>query len=603
MCCDRVTFLSKFSITMNTSCCVVILLMFTNIVIVLGGAEPSECENKPSEKHCIVEYSSRYRVRHTPRWHEHFRNILEVEVVAVAEDNESPYRQQMSDICTDPPSFHEIKKAVDTLKNRKSPGADKITAEMLKVDSARTANMLYPLFKQIWITEHFPEEWKEGLLVKVPKKGDKSNCNNWRGITLLSIVSKVMTRVILTRLSASVDKTLREHQAGFRKSRSCVDHINALRIIIEQCSEWQSDLYLLFVDFEKAFDTVRWSALWKALERKGIPMKIINLIRALYDNSSCRVLHSGKLSDPIKLRAGVRQGCLLSPTLFIILLDEVLRKATESQKGIKWGSDQLKDLDYADDICLLATTLQDLTCTANAVQDEAQKTGLRVNAQKTVAMRVVTPNREQIKIGDKQVVDVPNFCYLGSVLTPTGGTDDDVDGRIKKAKGAFAQLTPIWRSNIISRDLKLRIFVSNVKSVLLYGCETWKVTKSISTKLQVCVNKHLRQILRVFWPDTISNEDLWKETRQEPINKEILRRKWSWIGHCLRRPEGNIAKMALDWNPPQGRRRKGRPATTWRRSILSDLNAVGISWDEAKERAQDRNVWRRTVEALCSSWS
>lgn len=198
---------------------------------------------------------------------------------------------------------------------------------------------------------------------------------------------------------------------------------------------------------------------------------------------------------------------------------------------------------------------------------------------------------------------MPHFCYLGSVLTPTGGTDDDVDGRIKKAKGAFAQLTPIWRSNIISRDLKLRIFVSNVKSVLLYGCETWKVTKSISTKLQVCVNKHLRQILRVFWPDTISNEDLWKETRQEPINKEILRRKWSWIGHCLRRPEGNIAKMALDWNPPQGRRRKGRPAITWRRSILSDLNAVGISWDEAKERAQDRNVWRRTVEALCSTWS
>ncbi|CAG9093556.1 unnamed protein product [Plutella xylostella] len=86
-------------------------------------------------------------------------------------------------------------------------------------------------------------------------------------------------------------------------------------------------------------------------------------------------------------------------------------------------------------------------------------------------------------------------------------------------------------------------------------------------------------------------------------HQEILRRKWSWIGHCLRRPEGNIAKMALDWNPPQGIRRKGRPAITWRRSILSDLNAVGISWDEAKERAQDRNVWRRTVEALCSSWS
>ena len=152
----------------------------------------------------------------------------------------------------------------------------------------------------------------------------------------------------------------------------------------------------------------------------------------------------------------------------------------------------------------------------------------------------------------------------------------------------------------ISLKTKLRIFKINVKSVLLYGSETWKQTKEKEHDLQVFVNKCLRQILQIRWPDKISNIELWERTNQLPIIDTIRKRKWKWIGHILRRQNSNITKNALDWNP-QGKRRRGRPSTTWRRTIEAELKACQLTWAEAKRAAKDRPIWRTVVEALCPS--
>ena len=149
----------------------------------------------------------------------------------------------------------------------------------------------------------------------------------------------------------------------------------------------------------------------------------------------------------------------------------------------------------------------------------------------------------------QEIEDVDQFCYLGSLVNKQGGASEDVKSRVKNANGAFVQLYPLWRSNNISRKTKLRIFNSNVKSVLLYACETWKVTTGIISTLQTFVNRCLRRILNVRWPDMISNEDLWKVTGEIPIGNQIKQRKWRWIGHSLRKPDGAIEKQALGWNP------------------------------------------------------
>jgi len=133
------------------------------------------------------------------------------------------------------------------------------------------------------------------------------------------------------------------------------------------------------------------------------------------------------------------------------------------------------------------------------------------------------------------------------------GTEEDVASRIKKANGVFAQLYPVWRNLNISKEVKIRIFSTNVKSLLLYACETWKTTNQITRRLQIFVNKCLRRIMNTKWTNKFMNEELWKITHQKSIENQI-KRKWNWIGHTLRKETGAIGKTALDWNP-QGYRR------------------------------------------------
>jgi hypothetical protein len=123
------------------------------------------------------------------------------------------------------------------------------------------------------------------------------------------------------------------------------------------------------------------------------------------------------------------------------------------------------------------------------------------------------------------------------------------------------QLYPVWRNHNISKGVKTRIFNTNVKSVLLYACKTWKIINQIIRRVQIFLNKCLRRITNIKWTDKITNEELWRITHQKPIENQIKRRKWNWIGHTLRKA-GAIGKTTLDWNA-QGYRRRGRPKRTW----------------------------------------
>lgn len=536
------------------------------------------------------------------RWREHFTEVF---LSSITNDNlQDPQPlagiSNKLDISTDPPSATEIHSAIRTLKDGKAPGSDLIASEMLKSDISSAVNMLTPLLSDIWDQELIPEEWRTGLLITVPKKGDLSKCCNWRGITLLPIPSKVLSKIILDRLSKAVEPLIRNEQAGFRPGRSCTDQINTLRIILEQASEFQNEIHALFVDFEKAFDTLHWSAIWSRLEEVGVPTKIINLVKAMYHNYSCRVCHDGLISDPIEVSAGVRQGCLLSPLLFLVVLDGIMLRVNEQvHQGIDWEPvGNLQDLDYADDLCLLSNHQSDIQNRLDVLKSESAKAGLKINVGKTKYLRTGDHVDNAILVGTEEVEMVSRFTYLGSVVAGDGGTDLDVSSRIDKAKGAFACLRSVWQSKHLSRRVKLKIFNTNVKSVLLYGCETWKTTKTLTQKLQVFINRCLRQILKIFWPNTISNVDLWKRCHEDPVGLQIKRRKWSWIGHTLRRDQNHIPRQALDWNP-QGKRKRGRPKQTWRRSIDAEMQDAEMTWSEVKLAAVDRQRWRTVVSALC----
>jgi len=344
--------------------------------------------------------------------------------------------------------------------------------------------------------------------------------------------------------------------------------------------------------------------MWTILLHYGIPVKIVNMIKTLYEGFSCQVLHQNRLTDKIEVSTGVRQGCLLSPILFLIVLDWVTRTAyADLQKGIQWSMTQkLEDLEFADDLALLTHRLQDMQGKLSALQETAEQVGLKISGEKTKLLRTNNKQENPLALKEDNIEDVQEFVYLGSIINNSGGTDEDIRSRIRKAQQSFAILRPVWKSTCISKKTKLRIFNSNVKSVLLYGSETWKRTKSTAQRLQVFVNKCLKQILGLKWFDKVPNETLWTMTNQQPIDLQIKRRKWRWVGHTLRKDDKCTTKRALDWNP-QGKRKRGRPRQTWRRSLMEELKQQNATWDNTKRLAKDRERWRMMVEALCSTRS
>lgn len=261
---------------------------------------------------------------------------------------------------------------------------------------------------------------------------------------------------------------------------------------------------------------------------------------------------------------------------------------------------RLEDLDFADDICLMSHTRQELAEKLNRLVHYGGQVGLKVNVTKTKLMRFNTrPDTTPLLIDGEPIDEVESFCYLGCIIAKDGGASMCVENRITKARRAYGMLNGLWKSTHISLNLKLRFFRSNVLSVLLYGSETWKATSSITQSLQVFINKCLRRILRIRWPTRISNDELWSRTHMERVELTIFRRKWSWIGHTLRKSH-DIAKEALDWNPP-GRRKRGRPKDTWRRTIEREAAAADTTWLQLKTTAQNRVRFRAFVSALCAS--
>lgn len=533
------------------------------------------------------------------RWKEHFQEVLnrkEPENTVSIDITETPLEL---DIDLYAPTKLEIQRALKSLRNRKAPGIDQLNAELFKADVKQTSDILYPVFKEIWENNIIPDNWSEGDIIRIPKKGDLTNCNNWRGITLLSIPSKVFCKILISRIKTAIDRTLRQEQAGFRQGRSCIDHIFVLRNILEQCAEWQRKIIINFVDFEKAFDSLHRQGLWTILKSYGIPEKIIQLIKAFYDNFKCTVDSDPDTSFLVK--SGVRQGCVMSSLLFIIAVDWVMKSTmSNTNNGIRWTlTSNLEDIDYADDLALVSHTENQMKEKTERLEQNARMIGLKINSKKTQIMTVNMLNTPDIKVNGEQLELVQSFTYLGSVVTSEGGAEQDIKTRIGKARSAFHRLRNIWKTPSIRKKTKLKIYNSCVTSVLLYGAECWRMTEKDINRLSSFHNTCLRRIMKIYWPNKITNEDLHKKTKSQDIETTLLQKRWRWLGHVLRKPQGDMTKVALRWTP-EGKRKRGRPKTTWRRTIETEMKERGYTWGTIEKKAENREEWRQLVLALCA---
>ncbi|VDP48333.1 unnamed protein product [Schistosoma margrebowiei] len=193
---------------------------------------------------------------------------------------------------------------------------------------------------------------------------------------------------------------------------------------------------------------------------------------------------------------------------------------SEGKHGIQWTSRmQLDDLDFADNLTLQLYTQQQIQEKTTSVAAASAAVGLNIHKGKRKIVRYNTACTNPVTIGGENLGNVETFTYLGSIIDEQGGSDADVKARIGKARAAYLQLSNIWNSKQLSTNTKIRIFNTNVKTVLLYEAETWRTTQVIIQKIQVFINSCLRKILQIRWPDTISNNLLWERTNQIPVEE------------------------------------------------------------------------------------
>ena len=261
-------------------------------------------------------------------WKQYFEGLLNVK------SNTSQINQAIASadedllINTDPITTDEVRQAIKQLKNGKSPGLDHIiTPEVLKYGGDWIIEKLCCICNEIFENQTAPKQFNTNIIIPIPKKGDKTLMSNYRGISLMSVAAKTYNRILLNRIRDPVDSILRTNQAGFRKGRSCTDQIHTIRRILEGAMDKQLPIYITFIDFKKAFDSIERKTMFNILRHYGIPMKMVKAIQAIYNNSRSAVLVDDQLTDEFDITTGVLQGDTLAPFLFIIVIDFIMKNA------------------------------------------------------------------------------------------------------------------------------------------------------------------------------------------------------------------------------------------------------------------------------------
>ena len=448
---------------------------------------------------------------------------------------------------------------------------------------------------------YIPTDWQESFIVNLYKgKGDALNRGNYRGLKLIEQVM-VLECVVegLIRQRVEID----EMQCGFMSGRGTTDAIFIVRQLQEKHLAANKPLYMAFVDLEKAFDRVPWDVIWWATRKLGIDEWLMHLVQSMYKDVRSRVRVGNGYSEEFGVGVGLHKGSVLSPLLFIIVLEALSR---EFRTGCLW------ELLYADDLMISAESMEELLVKVQTWKTEMEKKGLRVNMGKTKIMesginldvlkksgkypcgvcqsRVGSSNaifcggckrwvhkkcsgikgpllpdpkfgcarclgtaqaideREvsEVEVGNEKLEVVTEFCYLGDMLSAGGGCELAVITRCKCAWGKFRQLLPLLTNRHLPLLTRGKVYSSCVRSVMLHAAETWAMKVDTLNRLQRNDRAMIRWICNVRAKDEVSSDSLLTKLGIQDLDVVLGTSRTRWFGH-VECSTGWIAEASWMW--------------------------------------------------------
>ena len=574
-------------------------------------------------------------------WLEHYERLLNVEFDWDPDhlSDEPPVEGP-----SNPITISMVKKAISQMKSGKAAGPSGIVVEMVKAAGDTAASMILDLIDAIIRDGKVPSNWEQSFIVCLYKgKGDALDRGNYRGLKLTEQVMKVLERIVdrLIRQVVSID----ESQFGFVPGRGTTDAIFVVRQLQEKYLAANKRLYMAFVDLEKAFDRVPRKVIWWALRKLGVEEWIVRLVQSMYANARSQVRVGDGYSEEFEVKVGVHQGSVLSPLLFIVVLEALSR---EFRSGVPW-----EDL-YADDLVIITESLEECVSRLLLWKEGMEKKGLRVNARKTKIMicgsgldvlqnsgkfpcavcctgvgrnsvlckgckkwvhkkcsglKRLTEDpsfkcrrclgtarpidgrpQSEVQVGPDKLEVVASFCYLGDMLSATGGCDAATTTRVKTAWKKFKELLPVLSSRHLSHKTRGHVYSTCVRSAMLHASETWPLTKPNFQRLQRNDRAMIKQICKVKPENvaTTSSSELLKLLGLEDLDLILKERRLRWYGHVVR--SSGAIKTAWDMQVA-GIRGTGRPKTSWKQVTERDMRDWGLS----KTDPHEKNTWRSGV--------
>ena len=418
---------------------------------------------------------------HPSEWLSHFKSLL----------NEGPktpqiLMEELGSLQNEPffseldfrISRQEIDRAFTKLNRKASDGPDRISGELLYSARGILTPLLLTMFNKAFCHISHPSIWSDNFLKSIFKKDDASDPNNYRGIAVGSTVGKLFDRILLNRLEKRIKSTrpISCNQIRFTKGHRTADHIFVLKTIVDKIVRVERGrLFVVFIDFRKAYDRINRDLLFLKLQKSGIRGTFYKNIKALYNSISYRVRVRGGTLDPISSTLGLKQGGVLSPLLFNLYIDDLKDIFDESCDPVKMCENPLSHLLYADDLVLMSTSETGLNNGLKRLADYCETWQLEVNMKKS---QVIIFNRSERKLTgtkfmfqNKPMEIVKSYCYLGIDLYPSGTFRTSIVNLMDKARKAMFPLFSTIAQFQLPCSNGINLFNSMIKPICLYNAE------------------------------------------------------------------------------------------------------------------------------------